>query len=95
MNTTSDRGHHSPEKGGHDMATTHTTTFQVTCPCGCGAAVTAHDSGFAAVTVEVEACPTLAAAGERSRTMRKSWGYANAVPVSAGWQHRDGLVVFA
>lgn len=71
-----------------------TSTLLVTCPCGCGTAVKAHDAGFSATTVEVEACPMWAANGIRTSTLRKSWAYSHAVPVSAGVQHRDGLVVF-
>lgn len=71
------------------------SSFSVTCPCGCDEVVAAHDAGFTATSVEVDACPSCSANGIVSREMRKSWAYANAVPASTGLQHRDGLVVFA
>jgi hypothetical protein len=69
-------------------------SFTIFCTCGCGEAVEASDAGFAATSVEVEACPTLRAAGVVSSTIRKSAAYAAAVPASAGWSHKDGLVTF-
>lgn len=52
---------------------TFTSSSRTTgCPCGCGATVRFHSEGFAATTVTVEACPTLAERGWRSYEMRKS-----------------------
>jgi len=78
--------------GGKGAIMASTITFLVECPCGCGTAVTAQDTGFSATTVEIEACPMWAANGIVTSTMRKSWAYSHAMPVSAGWAHRDGLV---
>lgn len=66
--------------------------FSIVCPC-CGSVVTASDAGFSATTVTVAACPTQAAAGIASTTMRKSAAYAAATPVTV-LAHRDGLVSF-
>jgi hypothetical protein len=69
-------------------------SFTINCTCGCGQAVEASDAGFSATSCEVEACPTLRAAGVVSTTIRKSAAYAAALPVSTGWAHRTGLVTF-
>ena len=69
-------------------------TFLVECPCGCGISVPAHDAGFSATTVEIDACPKWAANGIVTSTVRKSWAYSHEVPTAAAWQHRDGLVTF-
>jgi hypothetical protein len=69
-------------------------SFSVHCPCGSGNVVAAHDEGFAATEVQVDACETCKSAGVIGRGMRKSWAYANAVSTeTVGWQHKDGLVV--
>lgn len=65
-------------------------TFEILCPC-CGERVKAHDAGFSATTVTVDACPTQAAAGIVSLTIRKSAAYEAAAPVTTV-MHRDGLV---
>ena len=70
------------------------SSFTVSCPCGCGEHVAAHDAGWGATTITVDACPAVCAAGIVSREMRKSWGLEHAV-VAPSLAHRDGLVVFA
>lgn len=75
-------------------STPFTTTFAVSCPCGCGETVDAADAGFSATTVEVAACTARRSAGIASVTLRKSAAYSLAVPAAA-MRHRDGLVVFA
>ena len=69
------------------------TTFTITCPCGCGSLLTAHDAGFSATVVTMDACPTRAAAGVVSFSVRKSDAYAAAVPASS-LRQVDGLVSF-
>jgi hypothetical protein len=67
-------------------------SFSIYCPCGCGEILDAHDEGFSACTVTVPACSLRREAGVISVEIRKSQGYALAVPQAAGWTHRDGLV---
>lgn len=65
-------------------------TFQITCNCGCGEAVTATDAGFSATTVEVTACSSLKAQGIASTNWRKS---SLAIVSDVVETHRDALVV--
>jgi hypothetical protein len=62
------------------------STFSISCPCECGAAVTATDKGFAATTVKVAACFGPA-------VIRKSDAYERTIPTTV-ISHRDGLVAF-
>lgn len=70
------------------------SSFIVSCPCGCGEPVAAHDAGWGATTITVDACADGREAGIVSREMRKSWGLEHAV-VAPSLAHRDGLVAFA
>jgi len=82
----------SPERGEREVAMS--ATFNMICTCGCEQVVEASDAGFAATTVEVEACDSLRKEwGMASQTIRKSAAYAAAVPAASGLRRRDGLVV--
>lgn len=74
--------------------TAMTPSAYVICPCGCEAAVAIDMGGFSSTTIEVEACPTQAARGIESYTMRKSAGLAlQSVAAPTYVRHVDGLVV--
>lgn len=78
------------------MAASTSSTFQVTCPCGCGDIVTARDAGFSATTVDIVACNTLIERGFVLVTIRKSRAIELAAPnAHAPVRHRDGLVVLS
>lgn len=67
-------------------------TFSIHCPC-CGQVVEARDAGFAATSVEVDACESKRSTGIVSWTMRKSMAFAAIVPEPV-YRHRDGFVTF-
>lgn len=71
-----------------------TTTFSITCPCGCGSVVEASSKGFSATSCEVVACESLRKDGIVSTTIRKTEAYSLFVSDEAILRHKDGLVSF-
>ena len=67
-------------------------TIRISCPC-CGQTVEGRYAGFAATSVEVDACESKRSTGIVSYTMRKSAAFA-AVEPEPVYRHRDGFITF-